>query len=312
MAKAKIDPFILDETEARKQRSETKGKNYGIPCPKRNDKGACEGCDYISKIYNDYPGEGYRDHPARKFAAAKKAKANGFVNIVLESNPDKNIILEIGSKAANSILEGIETKGWVDIAHPHKGKGRELLISKTKGDSGYNEYSVSPKLQNADWAIKDSIWKNAYNLDNIVEMMNNDELTDDNYLNISKIKMDETLAIRILPPWVNDDDDNKRIMKILWRHWGLSKDQLEGDESINWKTGADESSDDEGVKEGKLDLPSDDIDGDSTPKKSKDDEKEKSVKQPPCFGDPEYYEDDDETCQDCAFFKKCAKKVMAA
>jgi len=299
------DPYMLDEKEARKQEEETKNAVIGLICPKKLDKkNKCAVCDYIQSLYDKSPQKG---DPVLSWISDKKAKANYFMNVVLPANPDTSLVLEIGSNAGSEITKGIHSKGWVDIAHPHANLGREMLITKSKGDSGYNEYSPSPNLKNADWAIPDSTLKNMINLDTLVDMIKNNELNAENHMRVSSLKMDETLRFRMCPPHA-DQENQLRPMSIIWRHWGVSQDQIDGLEAISYKDQNIDSLDD--VDDSGMDSLWD----------SKDDREkveteetkivpEKKVKLPSCFGKVKYFDPTDKDCEECDHLKSCEKEV---
>ena len=301
------DPYMLDENEARKQEEETKNTVVGLICPKKLDKSnKCGVCDYIQTLYEKRPQKG---DPVLAWISDKKAKANYFMNVVLPANPNKSIILEIGSNAGSEIVKGIHSKGWVDIAHPHANKGREMLITKSKGDSGYNEYSPSPSLQQADWEIPEETLKNMVNLDNLVDMIKNNELTSDNYMKVSSLKMDETLRFRMCPPHV-DQENQLRPMRIVWRHWGVSQDQIDGLEKISYKEKVKQEVEGDDIDDsGMEELWSKSNDRDKVETEETKVVEEKPAKTPACFGKAKYFDEDDEDCQECNHLKACYKEV---
>ena len=290
----KKDPYMIDVEAMNKLKNEMSMKSSGLICPKRNlsINSTCKVCEYIqSQIYaKQYP----KDHPTRKWAAKKGAKAAFFLNVVFPENKEKVMILELGSKAGNQIFEGVNKKGWTDIAHPKAGMGREMMVTKGE-DGGFNTYSVSPDLNKADWEVKKSVLASRYNLSEIIKMIQNDELTDDNHFKVSSIKLGETLKFRILPPWENGAE-NRNIMSVVWRHWGVSQDQIDGKEGINWE-------DIEITAQPSVDTVSD------TPVVTES--KPSTTEKPPrCFGNSTYFDATDPDCfKDCAFFDKCSQKI---
>ena len=311
MSKGKvIDPYEIDVDEIDKIEKENKKRSSGLVCPKMNVSigKPCKVCEYIQSIYaRQYP----KNHPARNYASDKKAKASIFMNVVFPENPNKSFIFKIGSKAGSAIIDGIKNKGWKDITHPLKGKGREMLISKTKGDSGFNAYPVSPNLDKADWEIPKEVLDNLPNLDqdNLIKMIENGELDNTNFFDVSSLKMDETLEFRICPPWTNGamGSNNKRPFTYVWRHWGVSQAQIDGTEPMNWKESVEEESSDDSSNDEAKPAKSD------TPpwEDSVEVQVDKSVKKKPvCFGREKFFDSEDsEICQNCNFFKSCAKAI---
>lgn len=292
----KYDPYEINEDDLKSFQSENKRGSSGRFCPKRNSdmSGDCGVCNYIdSDIYSRKYPDG---HPARQFGSDKKAKQNIFFNIVLEDNPSKFIILEVGSKVGNIIIEKAQSK-WRDIIHPHAGKGREIEITKTK-DSGYPAYPVDAELEKADWEIPQEVLDSLPDLSKIKDMITNGELTEDNYMKISSLKHKESLRFRICPPW--DIDNNRRWAASVWRHWGVSEDHISGEATLNWKTYVEDEEEDEELK-----LPE---------KKKEEDvpwEGDKSQDNPNCFGKEVFYDPKDEDCKDtCPVFKKCGRAVL--
>jgi hypothetical protein len=116
----------------------------------------------------------------------------------------------------------------LDIAHPKANYGRELKITKSKGDGNYPAYSIDPILEKADWDISDEILNNLPNLDqgNVIDIIMNDT---EEILKASSLKTDETLTIRVCPPWKEARErGEKRVLTPLFRHWGgVTKDDIE-------------------------------------------------------------------------------------
>ena len=296
------DPWEIDMDEMDKMRNENRGVTTGVICPKRNmcigDN--CAACNYIQEqIYSkQYP----EKHPASEFAKQKKAKASVYMNVVFPENPDKSVILKLGSKVGSAIYDGVKQKGWKDIANPLAGRGREMMITKFR-DAKYNAYSASPDLNKADWDIPQSVLDNlpSLNQDSLIKMIVSGELTDDNYFDISKLKMDETLHFRICPP----QKDSKRFLNYVWRHWGLSRTQIDGSEPISWESTIPDY---EGTPEFKKEETVDSIpQGNQFEKAS-----ESEIGKPPgCFGQKGYYDDTDEECtKKCTYFKACGREIM--
>jgi len=309
MSKKKDDPFLITDDDIKGTKSEVAKGSSGVLCPKLNKslEGSCAVCDYISaNIYSKYPGKQNQEHSARKWAGNKKGKLNWFMNVVFPENPDKSFVAEVGAKGGSMIIEGMEKKGWKDICHPHKNKGRMMLCTKSKVD-GYPFYSMSPELEKADWAIPDEVWKDLPDLKDVVGMIERGELNDENFVKFSAImKMDETLKFRICPPKTLEGDDRRWWIASVVRHWGVTQAQIDGDAPISWEEGDvdDENKPDVVGKPDEMELPDEKVDAPDEEVKDKKEEK------PKCFGMAKFYEDDDEDCMKCTWFKKCGKKVL--
>uniref|UniRef100_A0A6M3XPR1 Uncharacterized protein n=1 Tax=viral metagenome TaxID=1070528 RepID=A0A6M3XPR1_9ZZZZ len=312
MAKVKetTDIYTMDVSDLDSFASENRTKLSGEFCPRRDPAhdGRCFACEYIQREI--YDKKYHDDHPARKWAADKKAKQNMFFNVVFKANPNKLIILEVGSKAGNIIWEGARNKGWTDITHPAAGKGREMTISKYKGDGKWPNYNAMPELNKADWDIPTSVLDNLCDLSRISDMIQAGELTDDNFMRVSSIKVGETLKFRICPPW--NAKENKRWIGSTFRHWGISLDHINGDTPLDWK----ESLKDDTDKGTTLELPT---------KQKEDlpfvpDEPTKTTttaatqQRPACYGDSRFMNfpaDLDCSPPECMFGESCRQAVKA-
>jgi len=312
--KAVLDPWMINAEEQKTLKKSLKGSSSGIMCPKRNKSIGedCKACFYVqTQVYmKNYPD----GHPAKTWARQHKAKCNMFGNIVFEADPTTPIIFEVGVKIGNTILEGIESKGWNDIAHPLAGKGRNMIISKKKEQGeDYPQYSISPELTNCDWDIPKKTLDNLHNLDNIIRMIEEDQLDDANYFNIKSLKVGETIKVRFCPSWRKTGD--RWPLYPVWRHWGFTPGQITGTESISWEEDVKTESTEKNV----LDTPeSSDLVPESPQEEVQEEaqegapkKKKKKVKQPVCFGSDEYYEEADETCTSCDWYTQCGKEVAA-
>lgn len=315
MSKSKKDPFMVEPDEVGEIKKQINTSSSGVLCPKRNASinERCHVCEYIqTKVYAKNYEKG---HEARKWAADKKAKLAWFLNVVLPENPDKSVILEVGKEAGNQIINGVEKLGWRDIAHPHKGQGRELKCSKNQEQGkDWPIYSVTPSLEKADWDIPDEVWKNVPDLKNIVDMVKNGELNEDNHMRISSIKMGETLTFRVCPP-KSADNGSKWIIAPVLRHWGVTVGQIEGTDPISWK----ETMEDEDLEipsnteDGKLDLSFKKDENEEKTKKNVEEQpnKENSKTRESCFGQEKFFDPKDkDLCVPCPDFKDCRKEVM--
>lgn len=194
--------------------------------------------------------------------------------------------MELGKTVGNDILDGIETKGWTDIAHPKSDKGREMMITKKTGNNKQNTYTISPKLQHADWEVSDEVLDNLHNLDNITSLILDPDLSIFRFAR--EMKLDETVTFRILPFWGWKDKNDKRtqVLKPLFRHWGASQGEIDGTTSINWKRVVQ--------KDDTKSFIADESPNSNTPT---------------CFGDSRFFDADDDDCTKCGVFKKCGKAV---
>lgn len=292
------DPYMIDVDAMNRMKDGMTLGSSGLICPKRNLSigKTCKVCDYLqSQIYSkQYP----KEHPAKKWAIKKGSKASFFLNVVFPERKDEAKIFELGYKAGSQIVDGVNKKGWLDIAHPKKGMGREMMITKGK-DGEFNFYTVSPDLNKADWEVKKDTLASKYNLSNIISMIQKNELNESNHIKASSMKDGETLRFRILPPW-DDDAGNKEIMTVVWRHWGVSQEQIDGKEGLNWQdieVTADES---------KPAIQKDITTDREQPVKEKEDSKK-----PRCFGNANYYDPNDPDCspENCAFVDECIAKI---
>ena len=286
------DPWMLDASESKKIQQEVKGVGGGgIFCPKRNlsIKGTCHACNTVAKLFSSGLPED------REVAIEKMAKATFYMNAVIPSiDPNKSIILEMGKKAGNTILEGINLQGWVDIAHPIEGKGRELRALKHKGDMGFNAYTVSPILEKATWSIKEDILKTLPNLDNIIDIL---KTGSHEIYKISELEMNQSLIFRLCPPWENGAG-NKRVMVVAWRHFGgITQEEVDGLIAVDTSKAA-KATDAPAVAQTTLLDP-------TTPKPAP------STARTECFGMEAVYEVDSHICTACKDFVACTAAIPA-
>jgi len=296
---AKQDPYLLDPNEMGKLRKENEGTSLGIICPKRNKSigGICAVCDKVAYLF------GTGDAEDKEIALNKMAKVNFYMNIVFPHNPDKSTVLEVGKKVGNQIIKKIEEGKWLDIAHPKADIGREMEISKSKGDMGYNVYTASPVLEKANWDIPDEVLKSLPNLDEIINLLPTLGEEDGSLFKISSIKLDETLTFRICPP---AHGARPRIMNAVWRHWGgVTQDEIEGKVEMNLNLPEPKSDDKE-----KTDTPAPWESDTPAPQETTE---PRNVTQPHCFGQEAFFEMDDPECRDkCDFYKSCGRSISKA
>jgi hypothetical protein len=303
----KRDPWELDQDAANSMKKMTKsGGSGGAFCPKRNTSigKQCKACEALQALW-EYP-DGSRE---RKIASTKSAKVSYFMNVVLASDKTKSIVLEIGKKAGDYIINSIydPDKNWKMVAHPLENKGFEVKIKKFKGERDFNAYDVF-RGDTCDWGIPESVLESLTNLDqeNVINMLLNGTLVEgDNFIRSSSLKLDETLAFRICPPW-NYKQGGTAILTPVFRHWGgVTQAEIEGLTPVNI------SSEDEvgATEEPKKSEPSMDVPW-STDKK--EDTKQEVGSKSTCFGVIEpmvFFDSDDPDCKECKSFEECGREV---
>lgn len=299
------DPYMLDPEEYTKFKDENKGSLKGVKCPRRNASmdGKCKVCDQVQHLF------GTQDTLDREIAFEYMAKCTYYLNFVLPHDPTKSITLELGKKVGNQIINGIEKSGWVDISHPKSGKGREMQILKFKGDQGFPTYNASPVLQLATYDIPDEVLINVLNLDKIIDLVDSLEEGKDLF-KISSLKMDETLKFRICPA-SPESMYPKRVMSVVWRHWKVTEDHINGTIDFDLRkmykdvSGATDKEDKKGKDE-------------TSPPWEKQQSKEPNLLDEPtkspkskkvCFGKELFFEEGDEKCAACPDYKACAKAI---
>ena len=297
---AKLDPWKVEGGDVERLQQDSRGKSKGIVCLERNSsiKKPCPPCNALRPLWNFPDGSS-----ERKIASAKKATINWYLNAVLPFNKDKSVVLEVGKKLGDSIIEGIKDpeKDWSDISNPRSGKGLLMKIKKKKGDLGFNAYEIFPANERADWDIPQPVLDNLTDLsqENIIKMLNNDELTSDNYFNISSLKIDETIVVRICPNW-DWKNGGKWPLNYLYRHWGgVTQDEMDG------KVAVDLRMPDKQKPASQLDDTPFDVSSDNIPEPVAQDESDEV-----CLGREDLFEDDDESCMSCRQYKQCKKLVL--
>lgn len=297
----KNDPYMLNPKAAKGYADKNSGgSSAGVFCPKRNTtmEGVCHVCKAVQPLWS-YP----KGSKERNKAAAKGPKQNFYMNVVLPSNPNKSIVLEVGSKAGNAILDGIydPEKGWRDIAHPKKGSGREIKIKKHK-DGEYNAYDVFPARDKADYDIPTEVLENLPNLDNIIEMLKSGEFNEENFMRISSLKMDETGTFRICPPSNIDKRNPEEAVPLVavWRHWnGVTQAEVDGEVPVNlW----DEKKVEEEVAEDTIFK--------TEPEKTAEVREPVTNTKPPCFGKAFIFDENHPDCKACAHMSDCGRAAL--
>lgn len=308
------DPYAITPEEIAKQNAQFSSRDFGLICPKHHKNSICHVCNYISANipYNKYPD----GHPATLWKNERRAKANWFANVVFPENPNKSFIIQLGQKVGDDIRFKCEKEQWgLWIANPAQGKGREINISKYK-DRKWNAYSAGASLEPASYDIPQEVLDNLPNLDNIVDMIESGELTDDNFFNISALKEDETRTLRFCP--ASKDSSKKFVFMVpVRRHWKVTQGQIDGTEIIPsrvWELGEEETQ----YQENEVWKPSTTAKGQETPTTATESPapvtppvqtNSKPAGAERCWGTPELFDLDEEECQNCNHKDSCGKEV---
>jgi len=295
------DPYMLDEGVGQSLIDANKLTNKGVVCPKHNltINKPCAVCVQVKALYDDGSAE------KKDLAGKMSAKPNYYAYVVFPANPDKAVLFEMGKKAGDTIKYGIRMKGWYDIANPKKGVGRELKITKFKGDRGYNAYSVEPSLEKLTYDVGKAALSGRKNFDDILSIVETDEI-----FKVSSLKMDETITVMVLPDL---DLERKWPVVSVWRHWGVTQDEIEGKIPIQLLSTLSQAppSSQPLPEELTEQLPWDTIEG--PPEGGQQEDPPIKVEPNPsaaehegCYKDKDSFEiDDKEVCQKCADFIEC-------
>lgn len=299
------DPWAISDEDANAMKNQTKGgAGTGVFCPKRNISigSPCRVCDALQPLW-DFP----KGSKERDTASNKSAKVSYFLNIVLSSNKEKSLVLELGKKAGDYILNSIydPDMNWKMVAHPLSGKGFDVKIKKQKGDLGFNAYNTF-KGEVCDWDVPKSVLDNLTDISQakVIEMLTNGTLVEgENFFRITSLKLDETLTFRICPPW-DHKTGGKFIITPVFRHWkGVTQAEVDGTVSVNLSA-VETEVEDSGTEKQTADVP------------WKDDavETKSTTTRKACFGaiDPAvFYDSDDDDCKSCgsAVMELCSKEV---
>jgi len=290
------DPWMIDPNDGNEVAKGMKAGSFGKLCPKLNKdilgiEKPCKVCEAIRPLWG-FP----KGSKERELANDKKAKVNFYFAVCFKDKPDKAYILETGKKVGNNLIDAHKKGKWLDVAHPKKGLGRDLTI--TKGvDGGYNTYKLFPELEKAGWDVPEDVLNNLPNLDKLVELVQDGLSNVDNYFNVSRMKVGETITFRLLPSHPDAKVFNKR-MAYLWRHWGVTDAEINGEVPLDLSFRPEDSGETGGVSW-----------SDAVDKAAVDganDSKE------PCFGNPNCFNETDEDCLKCKVFKKCMKVVKGS
>ena len=294
------DPYMINQDDGNEIAKGMKVSVGGKLCPKLNKdilgvEKPCKVCDAIRPLWG-YP----KGSKEREIANNKKAKVNFYFAICFKDQPNKAFILETGKNAGNDLIDAFKKGSWLDVAHPKAGLGRDLTITKEVKD-GYNNYKLFPVLDKADWSVPDDVLKNIPNLDKIVDWVQDGSLsTMDTYYNVSKMKVGETITFRLLPSNPEAKVFTKR-MAYLWRHWGVTEAEINGDVPLNMSLSDEAPS---------APAPQSAPWEESVAKAGKEAAASPEVTEP-CFGNPNCFNETDDDCKKCRLFKKCMKVITS-
>jgi len=297
------DLYDLDSAKAKEIEDSSKAKSAGVICPRNNKSigGRCMVCEALQPLWR-YPDGTEEKDVARR----KKATLSYFMNVVMPSAKEKPIIMCMGRKIANYLIDSVKdpNMGFRKMAHPEEGQGFWLVIKKSKSD-GAGRFPVynAVKGDTCDWTVAQEVLDKRADLsqENLIKMLKNNELNSDNFYNISELKFDESIKVRVLPPWNLSDEtkqDYRWFCMMVWRHWGGVTEA-----EVNGETPVDLTLPQTNGKNG--DMPTTKAE---TPAKEEP-VKEKSDEKPPCFGMPHFHDPEDDDCKECSYFDKCAVKI---
>jgi hypothetical protein len=302
------DPYMINPEEVKDIKKNMKISSFGCICPRANKQigSRCPVCESIKPFWN-FP----KGSPKRDIAVSKAAKVNFFANVVLSSNKEKSFLLEMGRRVGNEIIDGIENQGWIDIAHPKAGKGRELVIAKSES-GGYNTYKASPSLDKATWDISDEILDNLVNLDSVVDMIRNGELVEDeNYIKISSLKVGESMRFRLCPP----AKDAKYFKRLAWvyRHYGgVAQDEIDGIVPVNLTIQGEEE--EVKAKKPEFEKPPWEVDDSDAGDDERGEPARTTTNKPQpvekCFGMEKFFDNKDPQCKACKDYAECKAVIL--
>ena len=285
------DPYLLDVDEHNKLKKETRGGRKYVICPRLNPSigGKCYVCEEVSRLYDS------NDQEKIRIASEKRAKQTFYLNVVFPENPSKVVIMEVGKNIGNEIIDGINDELYRDIAHPKAKKGRLCRIKKVKGDSGYPKYMLNVLPDRPDWEVPKEALDNLFNLDDIISLLEEEDI-----FRISSINYNDSLIFRICPPWDNGKG-NKRVIAYVFRHWGVTQDEVDGKTPIS------------GVDNEQYDTT--ELPWESQPGAPAQEDKQASSpqkKKPMCFGLPRFFNASDDQCRACNEYAECKETAIAA
>jgi hypothetical protein len=281
------DPYAIQPDESQKFITKTKGKQKGIICPKRHYDKPCAVCSVVQDLFSS------GEEKDRDLAGKIMSKLNFYMCVVEPSDPAKLQILQLGKIVGNQIVDGTLKLGWTDIANPKSGVGRCIKITKSNNGS-YNTYQASIDPNKAEFDIPADVMENLPDLENIVGVVDSGEYE---VYNIASIKVGDTVTFRICPDVKGPERNNRFWVNAIWRHWGVSQDEIDGKVPVNLHKGLDRE----------------DAQKSESPPWAESKDKEQPVAQPKhkkCFGEEAYYDPSDSDCTDCEEFKACGRTVL--
>lgn len=285
------DPYAITPDESQKFFEKTKGKQVGIICPKRHYGKSCAVCDIVQDLFNS--GEA----GDRSLAGKHMAKLNFYVCAVFPQAPEELKIVQLGKLVGNQIVEGTIALEWTDIAHPKAGIGRCIQITKSNNGQ-HNTYQASISPNKADFDIPDSVMNSLPDLENIVDIVSSGQY---DIYNVSQLKVGEKITIRICPDVKGKERNNKYWINAIWRHWGVSQGQVDGEEPFRPKLNATDD-EDETVTKPRNEAKSGNQAWSNT--------STQSSRRKNCFGRPEYHDPSADECISCNDFKACGREIL--
>jgi hypothetical protein len=295
--------FEFDSNKVGKYEDSYKMSGSGLLCPKRNRSigKPCHVCDAVQELYK-YP-EGSQE---RKVAQQKGAKWEYYICAVFPHNKEKAVIVKLGKKVGQALVEGIKLKGWNDIANPKAGKGREIRFTKTKGDGGNPSYSVDPVLDKATWDVPKKVLDNIPNIvDDPVKTVTSAAAED--IFDVKTMKFGETIVVRMLPP-AADSIIKDAAHGVIFKHYGVTQDEIDGKIPMSRTLTTFEKGDNKEPTAQKEEVP-----WKEEPTKQEESAKQDappSKKRPACFGRTNFFDESSSSCTECPEFKDCGKEVM--
>lgn len=276
------DPYQLNPDAVNELYEKTQGKMRGIPCPKKHENAYCGACEHVQALF----ASGDEDDKERAYEIMHKTKF--YVCAVKPSEPDNLLLVELGKKVGNQIIEKVRIKdprlGWHDICNPKSGLGRCITITKGK-DGKYNTYSASIMPDKADFDIPEAVLARLPDLADIIDILDT-ESDDWEFFDIADMKDNDILELRLCPDKVGAERNHKFFINAVWRHWGVSEDDVRNGMTEPVEKDTPEPTVQTPVAEST-----------STDLKN-------------CFGQSLMFDASDAECRSCAQIKACQRKII--